>query len=314
VTRNLLCLTIDTDPDSLTGKVIDRQRLEWRGLEQIDDLLESLGPLRNRWGAVPITWFIRADGQLRDVLGSSFYLLERFESLWARVTAAGDELGWHPHLYRQTRSKEAVLITDPSEAVDEIKRLWDDLSSRSFRAVSFRNGEGWHYPCTVATVEEIGFSWDSTAVPGRRGNAEHPMDWTGTPNHPYFPDPIDIRQPGNTRSLLEIPMNTWRLKAAYDPEPRLRYINPAVHEELFKAALSTLELNAATGLQLWTFILHPGEILNGGVADQLYPRLAATVCRNLGTFAESLAAMGHSVEFMTLSQAGGEWIRREKAV
>jgi hypothetical protein len=314
VTRHLLCLTIDTDPDGLAGKVVDRQTLSWRGLEQIDGLLDSLAPLHARWGPVPVTWFVRADGQLRDILGSSLYLLERFEPLWGKVCAAGHELGWHPHLYRQSRRNEsAVLITDPGEAVEEITKLWDELSGSSFQPTSFRNGEGWHYACTMATVEALGFRWDSTAVPGRVGTAAHPMNWTGTPNHPYFPDKNDIRQPGDPRSLLEIPMNTWHLKTSYDSEPRLRYMNPAVHEELFTAALRRLRMDSYTGVQVWTFILHPGEVLGEAAPDQLYARSVATVCHNLDVFADVIRDTGHGVEFVTVSRAGAMWLQQESA-
>lgn len=55
MTRHLLCLTIDTDPDGLSGKVVDRQTLAWRGLEQISRLLDSLEVLRLRWGPAPFT-------------------------------------------------------------------------------------------------------------------------------------------------------------------------------------------------------------------------------------------------------------------
>jgi len=311
VTRHLLCLTIDTDPDGLAGKTLNRQALSWKGLEDIHPMLESIDRLSPNSGPIPITWFIRADGQLRDVLGSTFFLLHRFQTLWAEVTAAGHELAWHPHLYHQARpGDKAVLITDPIEAVEEITRLWEELSSSSFRAVSFRNGEGWHSSDTFAMVERLGFLWDSTAIPGRAGNAGHPLNWAGAPNHPYFPDHKDIRRPGAARSLLEIPMNTWRVKTPYDTEPRLRYMNPAVHEKLFAAALDTLNLHLCTGVHVWTFILHPNEVLRSN-RDALYAGSVETVCHNLKTFAESIRNLGGGVEFVTISRAGEEWVKRE---
>ncbi len=151
MSRHLLCLTIDTDPDGLSGKVINRQTLRWEGLKHLQRLPEDLAR-DARLGRVPITWFVRADGQLESILGSAAYLLETFDEFWTKLRAAGDELGWHPHLYRQERPDDAaLLIADPREAQDELERLWSKLNA-TFHPTSFRNGEGWHTPETYSAV------------------------------------------------------------------------------------------------------------------------------------------------------------------
>lgn len=312
--RHLVCFTIDTDPDEVTAKEMNRRTLVWRGLASIPRLLDEMDGLSAAWGALPITWFVRADGQIREAFGSALHLLDEFEQLWAQTRASGHELGWHPHLYRTPgQGRDAVLIADPQEAADEIAQLWSELAGSSFAATSFRNGEGWHCSETFGVVERLAFRWDSTAIPGRKGANGHPMDWTGTPNRPYFPGE-DIRLPGRPRPLLEIPMTTWLIQAPYDPHPRLRYLNPAVHEGLFRKALASLELNAAGDPQVWTLVLHPDEILPEAPPDLLYGRSAATLCRNLNTFAAALRETGHTVEFVTVSQAGQEWLEREKMI
>jgi hypothetical protein len=311
MTRHLICLTIDTDPDGMTAQVMNRQMLAWQSLEKIRPLLDELEALRGKLGRIPITWFIRADGQLEDVFGSPLYVLDRFEPLWSEVQSAGHEIGWHPHLYRQSSAAEpVVLMTDPVEAVDEIERLWSALARSFPRTVSFRNGEGWHCAATLAAVEKLGFLWDSTAIPGRAGIARHPIDWTGTPNHPYFPDRNEIRFTGAPRMLLELPMNTWSLKTSYDSEPKLRYINPAIHEHLFAGAASTLRKTFREGLHVWILVLHPDEAASGAKPDLLYARSAKAVCMNLKTFAATIWQAGHEVQFVTMSQAGQEWRRQ----
>lgn len=308
--QHLLCVTIDTDPDGLAGQTMNRQTLVWHGLENIHELLDRLEGLRSRWGAIPVTWFVRADGQLRDILGSALYLLEEFGSLWMEVQLAGHELGWHPHLYRHTTvAAAAQLIADPCEAVEELRSLWETLSESDLRMVTFRNGEGWHHSATFSAVESLGFHWDSTAIPGRKGQSGHPMDWVGTPNSPYFPDGSDVRRPGVPRSLLEIPMNTWHVKASYDSVPRLRYMNPAIHHDLFIGALTALGNSFGAGVHVWTFILHPDEVLVRAPADALYSRSAQVACRNLDAFATAIRDAGHEVRFMTMSLAGTEWKR-----
>ena len=313
--RHLVCFTIDTDPDGVTAQAMNRRTLVWRGIETIRRLLDEMDGLRAEWGALPITWFVRADAQIRTAFGSALHLLDAFEPLWAETRASGHELAWHPHLYRAPgKGIDGVLIADPQEAADEIAQLWSELAGSSFAAASsFRNGEGWHYPETFGTVERLGFLWDSTAIPGRKGAGGHPMDWTGTSNRPYFPGE-DIRLPGPPRPLLEIPLNTWHIQAPYDPHPRLRYLNPAVHEPLFRNALTSLELNPPGDPQVWTLVLHPDEILHEAPPDLLYSRSARTLCRNLNAFATALREAGHTVEFVTVSQAGREWLGREEMI
>ncbi len=305
--RHLLCLTLDTDPDGLNGRIPDRQSLEWEGLEQVQRLPEELSATLGR---VPMTWFVRADGQLESILGNAVYLLETYDAFWTRVKKAGDEVAWHPHLYRQETSEDAaVIITDPVEAQDELERLWSILKT-SLTPTAFRNGEGWHKPETYATVERLGFRCDSTAIPGRAGGPGHPMNWTCAPNQPYFPASNDLCLPGSARSLLELPMNTWHLQAPHDATPRVRYMNPAVHPHLFASALKNWE-NAcklpSADLCVWVMIFHPDEVLATRGNDALYSRSTRALCTNLIAMAESLRRIGHDFEWVTVSVAAERW-------
>ena len=307
--RHALCLTIDTDPDGLSGHVPDRQSLQWEGLENLRDIHGRMGALRELRD-IPITWFVRADGQLESVLGSATYLLETYSEFWAHVDNQGHELGWHPHLYRQkNRGDTAVIIADPVEARDELERLWEKIRG-SFRPSSFRHGEGWHSPETYATVERFGFRCDSTAIPGRKGGSGHPMNWEGAPNQPYFPQFDDLRKPGPERSLLELPMNTWLLQAPYDSAPRIRYMNPAVHPHLFAGPLTHWEhvcKDASTEFCVWVLIFHPDEVLSGQKADALHARSMNEMCRNLVSMTECLQRLEHGFEWMTVSKAAQQW-------
>ena len=308
--RHLVCLTLDTDPDGLSGASTDRRTLKWEGLEHARGLPDALA---DRVGRVPVTWFIRADGQLRNILGSTTYLLEEFSSLWEAARARGDELAWHPHLYRQLKTEdEPVIITSPAEAAEELEGLWSELRS-SFPATAFRNGEGWHLPATYACVERLGFRSDSTAIPGRCGSPGHPMDWRGTPNQPYFPDRADLRRAGPCRDMLELPMNSWTFAAPYDAAPKTRYMNPAVHPELFARALRDWENTLAALLQelcVWVLILHPDELWPARAPDLLYACSIEAVCSNLMNLAATLTRAGDTLEWTTVSQAASRWTAR----
>ena len=310
MTKHLLCLTIDTDPDGLSGKVTNRQTLRWDGLEHLQNLPEIL---KN----IPITWFIRADGQLESILGSAAYLLEKYENFWTSVRRAGHELGWHPHLYRQSKPEdEATIITDPNEAREELEHLWTTIRP-ALPATSFRHGEGWHSPETYATVERLGFRLDSTAIPGRKGAAGHPMNWENAPNHPYFPSATDLCKAGRERSLLELPMNTWMVQAPHDTAPRLRYINPAVHFKIFANALRNWENTrnfSSSKLHIWVMIFHPDEVSPAQGEDGLYSRSLSELSANVACFQESLQRSGQDFEWVTIAQAADRWRQHQEQI
>jgi hypothetical protein len=308
--RHLLCLTLDTDPDGLNAKVPNRESLEWEGLIQVQRLPEELNDFSDKIGRVPMTWFVRADGQLERTLGHPAYLLETHGDFWAKMEKAGDEVGWHPHLYYQGQPGDAVqIIADPFEASDELERLWNSLKT-TFNPTAFRNGEGWHLPKTYSTVERLGFRCDSTAIPGRRGGSGHPMNWEGGPNQPYFPGLDDLCKSGPIRAMVELPMNTWHVQASYDAAPRIRYMNPAVHPHLFADALRSWEdtCKAMSGeLFVWVMIFHPDEVLTSRGPDALYSRSMQKLCFNLLAMSESLQRLGHEFEWLTVSHAAERW-------
>lgn len=308
--KHLLCLTLDTDPDGLNGRNPNRRSLAWEGLEQVQHLPEEIGSHATKLGQIPMTWFVRADGQLESILGNASYLLETYDTFWTRVQKAGDEVAWHPHLYRQEKSEDAaVIITDPVEAQDELERLWNKLKA-VLAPTAFRNGEGWHTPETYATIERFGFRCDSTAIPGRRGGAGHPMNWNGAPNQPYFPAANDLCKPGSSRSMLELPMNTWLLHAPYDSAPQTRYMNPAVHPHLFAKALKNWENTCALSpadLCIWVMIFHPDEVLSTQGEDTLYSRSTQALCANLSLVGDILCNLEHDFEWVTVSNASERW-------
>lgn len=316
--HHLIALTVDTDPDGLSGITTNRQALTWKGLERMPELpgLLSACPALVAH-QVPVTWFIRADGQLRSAFGTPLYLYERFNQFWEEVGRSGHELGWHPHLYRCTDpGQEPELIIEAPAASDELERLWIDLTAESFHPTSFRNGEGWHLPETFSVVERLGFQVDSTAIPGRLGGPDHPMNWQGAPNQPYFPDPWNLCARGARRSLLEIPLNTWPLKATHDARPRLRYMNPTVHGTLFQQALDWWETaieNIDEHLCVWALVFHPDEAMPTDTEDHLYSHSLQQICANLASFARRVEQANDSLEFVTISGAAERWKARELA-
>lgn len=308
------CLTMDTDPDGLSGLHRNRNALSWESLASIRTLPEQLAEaFRVDASEMPITWFVRADGQIRDAFGSATYLLEKFGSFWDTVRCAGHELAWHPHLYQRSEGgKEPEILSDPSEASDELHRVWEGLGEADFRPSAFRNGEAWHHPSTFLTVESLGFQFDSTALPGCSGPMGHPRNWLNAPNQPYYPDERDLSRPGKMRPLLELPMTTWYTRAPYDQAPRLRYMNPAVHEQIFEGAADGWRETWSDfdgDQRVWVLILHPDEVAESGRSDLLYSHSYRVFIANLRGLVRRVLSADHTFEFATLSQAANAWMR-----
>ena len=143
------------------------------------------------------------------------------------------------------------------------------------------------------------------------------MNWEGAPNQPYFPSINDLCQSGPPRTLLELPMNTWRLQGPHDAAPRLRYMNPAVHPDLFTNALKGWE-NACVlesrELSVWVMIFHPDEILASQGDDALYSRSRKALCANLVSMVNSLRRMEHEFEWVTVSVAAEHWRRFQEKI
>jgi hypothetical protein len=311
---HLLCLTIDGDPDGLAGQAIDRSAQSWGGLEAAQLLPDHLANCRElAQDTVPMTWLVRADDQIADWLGSATAMLERYGTFWQEVRKADHELGWHPHLY--VRGPAGYHIAEPAAACEQMERTWELLEGAGFRPALLRNGEGWHHASTFATAERLGLRIDSTAIPGRTGGADHPMDWTGAPNQPYYPSRMNLRCAGPPRAVLEMPMNTWMVRAPYDTTARLRYMNPAIHEHLFAESLEQWDGAGPAGptVRVWVLILHPEEARAGSPPDPLYARSPEALARNLARLANHIRARGHTAHFVTLSAAAALWQRAQEA-
>ncbi len=303
--KHLLCLTIDTDPDGLNTHDPDRRDLRWDGLHF------AMQHFPGALAGIPLTWYVRADGQLEDAYGSVRYLLEKHADFWRAALQRGDEFGWHPHLYTMPQGDEQpTIITDPAQAVQELERIWKALHGAEWPLLTFRMGEAWQTPQTLDLLEKLGFLVDSTAIPGRDDSANgHPRNWSGTPNQPYYPAPDDVKVAGATRQLLEVPMNSWYFQASYDRQPKLRYMNPCIHADLWEQALERWqETLPGEALSVWVLILHPAEAMLQE-PDLLYAHSLETMIANLRTLETRLQAAGDIVEWTTVYRAAQQWRR-----
>lgn len=309
MSRHLVCLTIDTDPDGLSGVTVDRESLTFDSMDHLrtlPELLHSTSSLVDY--RIPITWFVRADDQIRHAFGNPLHIYERFESFFRHAVDLGHELGWHPHLYTiDPMNQDKPVISNEVDACKQLTRVWEDVRNGPHYPLCFRNGEGWHTEATLNCIEEFGIIFDSTAIPGRLGGGDHPMNWQGAANHPYYPDLRNILNSSASRPLLELPMNTWQVEAPYDDRPKLRYMAPSVHESIFKSSLSRWQFDRSLDLHVWVLICHPDELTHLLGEDLLFSRSTEALCRNLCRLVNHIETHGDTVEFVTVSKAGQCW-------
>jgi len=303
--QHTICLSIDTDPDGLNTHTPDRRSLVWDGLHY------AMTHFHDALPQIPLTWYVRADGQLEHVYGSLRYLFDAHAGFWQQAIERGHELGWHPHLYHKLEDGNSQLIRDSEQALDELERIWQAVAAVPFELASFRMGEGWHTTQTLNLVESLGFAVDSSAIPGRDDSPSgHPRNWRNAPNHPYFPADDDIRLAGAQRPLLEVPMNSWAFQASYDNVPKLRYMNPCIHADLWQQAVAywQQQVQQSTATQhVWCLILHPAEAMPHDDNDRLYAYSLDVMRANLHYFTARIEHMEHAYQYSTVSAAARRW-------
>lgn len=220
-----IAVVVDVDPDwrapGTSGEAY-RGEIRWDGLRQgVPHLLRLLHGLRDSDGRpVRFTWMLRSDEQIAESCGDPARLADEFGDFWAERQKAGDEIGWHPHLWRYAE-REQVWYQEHSD-MDWIRNCLQEgfaALSRRFRIRAAKPGWTYHDNLTMRTFAELGVRVDMSALPGMvyRGfvpGTEYPLghyDWSRAPQEPYHPRTDDYQMPGDgdALSILEVPNWTF---------------------------------------------------------------------------------------------------------
>lgn len=214
-------ISCDVDPDRerfVDG--IPPGTLTWRGVDEgIPALKESLRGVTDGGGREPVfTWFLRADHQVREVMGDYAWLARSHAALFQSLRQSGDELGWHPHFWRRERAGGPWFqeIEDVPWQIDMLKAAHRELAAAvPAPLASVRMGWSYHNNETIAALDALGITADLSALPGyrtfnpKRTRAENLFDWYPTPRAPYRPSRADYRRPARggepALRLLEVP-------------------------------------------------------------------------------------------------------------
>jgi hypothetical protein len=307
--KHTLCITIDTDPDDLNQFEVNRDNLRWDGLDYLLPRLESI--LTYKEETLPITWFLRVDNQIADFHDTPAWLYDHYQNYWERFLANSHEIAWHPHLYSK-KANGYEIMDDPIELKETMFQLWEYIISIEGLSIKvFRNGEGWIAKSIFEVLKEIGLQIDSTGLPGIYRTDGHPLNWKKATNAIYYPDFEYPDCKGTQKEIVEFPMSTWEIQASYDKAKKRRYLNPAIHHALFKAAVTKLDIGVLEKQNYWNFIFHPAEIFPQGKEDLLYSLSLEELTKNIRFFAEHIENFGYDVEFKTITSAVNSWMTNE---
>jgi len=307
MTRNPLriVLTFDAESDVFDPSFNQSgdHTQSWRGIDDGIPIIDGiLGQLRDSFGGRACsTWFVRCDDQLQNITGEHAYLLRHFRDCWLQHEDAGDEIGFHPHLYKQTDTGWKQE-TDESALKSQVFRAYAAMREAGFKGRVSRIGEAFSSNAVMNSLDELGIMCDSTAMPGRvRRDSTRHIDWGGTPDLPYHPGRADYRLPGaDSCALVEIPMSLVSTMASYDREPLRRYVDLSFHHHILIDGLSAILPTVSTLVT----VTHPSTILSGIAAAPhgLLSFSAAEFARNLQFILSECNRIGRAHQFVKLSE------------
>ncbi len=300
-----LLITIDVDADyfdsSFNPHNVDQPT--WNSVHyavpQIADLLCKYKGSDGR--PCVATWFVRADDQIGYYYNSNAYLFEAFDSTWKEFLSVNHEIGWHPHLYKHVEEKwehqteASALKHQLFQSYSAIKELgWHIKSSRIGEAF-FSNEVGEYLTC-------LGITRDSSCLPGRkRMDSDRLLDWSISPQHPYYPSVNDYRIPGiPALPLSEIPFSMIEVMADYDTTPIMRYLDLSFWHQCIKKGLNEICKTS----NLINMIIHPSSIMPG-IAHQRHGLLSFSieeVSKNIDYILAKLNESNKPYRFCTISQ------------
>ncbi|MCK4324613.1 MAG: hypothetical protein KAW89_08795, partial [Armatimonadetes bacterium] len=175
---------------------------------------------------VNITWCVRSDLQMKEIYGDCAWPYTEFRDLWQSMADRGDEIAWHPHLWRWSDEHGCWYqeISDETWIRDCLQQGHAALSTHLGCAPTVsRMGWEFHNDTTMQAIDGLGVKVDFSAVPGRftPGSADHLgsvfncyVDWRNTPERAYVPSASDYRREPKAKEealgVTELPMSTFR--------------------------------------------------------------------------------------------------------
>lgn len=309
-----IALTFDLDPDVFDESIASSEahtRISWRGIsEGIPLIRERITKVADGAGLTPMSsWFVRVDNQIGELWGRPAWLLDKYGAIFEELQEAGEEIAWHPHLYRRIETGW-IQETDHTALAEAMEEAVTDMRTIGYNPRCGRIGEAYGSQGIMAAYDRLGIPYDSTAMAGRkRIDAERNIDWGPTPQRAYRPAQADYRVPGRpAHDVIEIPMSMQKVKADYDHEPVLRYLDLSFHPRAITHGLDALVADAP----YLVTVTHPSALLKElepGGGHGLIAFDPDALEKNLSAVLHAAARHGRTPRFTTISALGDELVR-----
>ncbi len=278
----------DTDPskEPQSLEIDDKTKIVvWdnaiRGVLNVKGVLERY---EDDFGNHPkVTWFLRSDWQMNEIYNDWCWPANRYLSTWRKFEKDGDEIGWHPHLWRWSRDREWYQEVVDSEWIKMCLINGYDSLSRLFDIFSVRMGWDFHSNITMNAIDGLGIKVDLSALPGIRNarfeNRHNIYDWSLSPEFPYHPSKNNYQCSGaDFLNILELPVTCcrvpfwlWFVKSIVTRNLRRRYeAEIAKHPCFFVPNIKkSLQAISQHGPAFLVCYFHPNETLEKGMLFSL---------------------------------------------
>lgn len=217
----------DCDPDRPMYGGIQYNSMEkmvWRGItEGIPNAKEIANDFVDSYDKNPkFTLFVRSDEQINEIYDDYAFEYRGFFNLWHELKRDGDEIGWHPHLWRWTDEyKTWYQEIEDERWIERCLMGGYKAIPEEFKPLSVRMGWDFHNNFTMQTLDNLGIKCDLSALPGLRseGAEVHQVivdkyNWISSPKKPYKPCKTNYQVACNNMRALritEIPLTTGNI-------------------------------------------------------------------------------------------------------
>ncbi|KAB2946163.1 MAG: hypothetical protein OIN84_08985 [Candidatus Methanoperedens sp.] len=241
----IVIICCDTEPDQPQYGGLDYNvhfgKHTWKGIKEgIPKAKEVANYIEDAEGHnAKITWFLRSDDQIKELYGDPAWMVRNFMGIWKELGSQGDEIGWHPHLWRWNESiKSWYPELEDRIWIENCMEEGYNRFPEEFKLTSSRMCWNFHSNITMNKVDELGLKVDISAMPGQKSIKpvnDSPdslyYDWEITKEPPYFPSQSDYRREAdiNERSLdiLEIPLTNFEISLSWQIKRILkRFLRP----------------------------------------------------------------------------------------
>ena len=335
----IVIICCDTEPDQPQNGGLDYNvhfgKHTWGGIEKgIPGAREIAQSIEDDEGNnAKITWFLRSDEQIKELYGDPAWMVRNFMDIWKDCVSRGDEIGWHPHLWRwNERIKSWYPELENKEWIENCMEEGYQKFPKEFKLVSSRMCWNFHNNITMNKMDGLGLKVDITAMPGQKSikssyeSADSVYyDWEITKEKTYFPSRSDYRREAgiNERSLdiLEIPLTNYEISLPWQIKRILKRLlrpdrgyplgkkNPAKivsHPSFFKQAVikkfSESKNNNSTAFLVSYF--HADEYIG-----KEYAASALNSKNNLNSISEASKKYGVPFRFLTSKEAAMEVLK-----